>query len=104
VVDAASRLDPLVPADTVELADRTLVIPVPKKQGLAVVQLKTYWPITLEAFRQQEPGLANSVQLAEARDAKDNPFSLSRLRERLHVKMAGKNDVGDKAQPPDIGD
>jgi hypothetical protein len=105
MVDAASKLDPLTAADTVDIAERTIVVPVPKKQGLAVVQIKTYWPMTVESFRQQEPGLVNTYQSSEVRDVKDNPFSLSRLKERLHVKMvSGKGDTAEKSEAPDVGD
>lgn len=105
VLDAASALDPTVPADTVDISQRTLVVPVPRKQGLAVVRILTYWPVTQEMFRQQEPGLANSCQVSEVREVKDNPFSLARLKERLHVRVTGgKSEPVDRVEPPDVGD
>lgn len=100
VIDAAEKLDPLTSADDYPADQRTLVVPLPQKLGLAVARIRSIVPLTVEDFRGRQNGLVNQVQADEFRNLKSNPFSLDRLRQRLNVRYMnaeGEEEQGNAA-------
>lgn len=89
VMEVADKLDPLAPPDSLTAEQRTLVVPLPEKLGLAVVRIRSLAPLTTEDFRSQQSRLAGQYQIDEFRSLNVNPFSVERLRQRMNVRFVG---------------
>lgn len=104
VVDTAAQFDPTVAMDLFDVAKRTLAIPVPDHLGLAVIRITGYTPLTTEKLRQSDLILARQLHDDAFKDLKDEPFSLARLRERLHADYPGKSKPDEAEEKPDQAD
>lgn len=92
VITAAASIDPSNPIDETPVLDRTLVIPVPSKQGIAIVRIDGFNPLTVEQFRTRQVSEAaiGRIGVLAREDSTDNPFSAERLRQRMKVEHADK--------------
>lgn len=93
VIDAAEKLDPLKSIESYSAEDRTIMVPLPQKLGIAIAKIRLVTPLTEEDFRGQQNRLVMQYQLEEFRSLQANPFSLARLRQRLNVKRMGEEDA-----------
>lgn len=87
VFAAASKLDPTKDVGATDAVERTFVVLLPQRLGLAIGVVKSLAPLTYESFRQQEYNIARRIQNDEITETKSNPFSVDRLKKRLNVKF-----------------
>lgn len=86
VMARASALDPTKPFDDSNLGQRTLVVPVPAKQAVALVRIVEYRPLTLELYRSQIAQLAEGLRSREVDASFKEAFSVPALAKRLDVQ------------------
>lgn len=85
-------LDPLKPADTIEVAQRTVAVPLPRQLNLAVAMVIGRKPLTEETYRRfagrQIEGLAvEELRTAAGEQSALAPFTYKALAERLNFKF-----------------
>lgn len=90
LVDEASKLDPLVPPESIELAQRIHAIPIPERLGLAVVKINGYTPATDQLFNQREAVVVARLQNEAFMLAQDTPFSYERMKAKYKVVFPGR--------------
>jgi len=94
ILDRSAALDPTVPIETIPLAARTFVIPLPDSLHIALVRVKALKPIALEIYRREDSLIATAA--ARNRDlaaAGGPPFSFEKLAERMnYVQLAEPED------------
>jgi hypothetical protein len=79
------------------LADRTIVVPVPGKLSLAIVQVLGHRPVTLETARSFGRGTYNYFLQQELRENTEiDPFSFDALQKRANYKAAKEGEAAPK--------
>jgi hypothetical protein len=96
VLDAAARIDPLLPPEKIPADAATVATSVPKRLGVLVAKITALVPVTVEQFRQLEQQIIQQAQVLELRgetpDPSQNPFSFENLLKR-HTYTSGKRDI-----------
>ena len=96
VLEAAAKIDPLLPRDKVPADAATLSIPIAKRLGLVIVRILAPDPTTIEKFRQFDSGIAREAQRREMTAAapkpEDDPYSFQNLLNR-HKYTSGDRDI-----------
>jgi len=98
ILDAVTKLDPKADPKTIDVSQRTLVLPIPERLGLAVIVVKGYNATTAEATRWRDFGLARAVGSTELREAAgadaagaergEDPFTLQTLAKRFNAELS----------------
>lgn len=89
VFGVADAIDPLLPPTPENAVQRTVAVPLPKVQTLAVVQITQVRPLTVEQLRTVNEGMLLGLHQQEMEDLKierDNPYSYTALRARWAFK------------------
>ncbi len=86
VLAAAAKLDPLTDIATLDLGQRTVVVPVARSQGVAVARINSVSPLTVERFRTSQSQAINAIFNEFRKDIDSDPFSRKRLEQRLSVE------------------
>ncbi len=96
VLEAAVKLNPLLPPEQIPVDGATLSIPISKRLGLAVTRILSPDPVTIEKYRQNEQAVVTSTLRKELSDAtpkpEDDPFSFNQLLKR-HRYLSGEKDI-----------
>jgi len=79
------------------LAQRSLTCPLPKEQGLAVIVITGYAPVSVEDLRSSNENYAHNLVSQELRtitkeSEEANPFSLKAIKERMAYVVAERTD------------
>ena len=100
VYEAASRIDPTVPIDTVPASDRYLAVPVPKVRSLVVVRIDGFVPLTLERYRESGDRVERFHAQKQLRlvATGESPYSLANLIRRHNFVLAGDYASGRSAE------
>ncbi|MGE3106893.1 MAG: hypothetical protein AB7G11_10225 [Phycisphaerales bacterium] len=85
VFEIASKFSPTQDLSAVDVAERTVAVPIPQNLGVGVALIKSITPVTFEAFRQNQARLVMQLLNEETRDLQDSPYTLERLRKSYHV-------------------
>lgn len=101
IMDAVTKLDPKVDPSTIDVSQRTIVLPVPERLGIAVIIIKGFNATTMEATRLRDASIARvigSTQLREAAGADAtgaargvDPFSLEELAKRYKAELSAEH-------------
>ena len=85
LVEAALKLDPSAPADSIPEAEAYQAIPVPQARALVICKLRSLRPLTFEQYRGSVGRFVDSEIRQEVIDAvgEDSPFSFDALAARL---------------------
>lgn len=96
VLEAARKIDPLLPPEKVPADPATLCIAVPKRLGVIVVRIISPDPVTVEKFRQFELAVVRESMRRELADATPDPsadpFSLPSMLKR-HRYVSGEKEI-----------
>ena len=104
VVDYVASLDATKSIEETPAIDRILVVPIPSKQGMAIVRIDGYVPVSQERFRtgQVSRNAVGMVGRLQRDQITDNPFSAERLIKRLNVEFVGQK-LKDKTEGDGTG-
>ncbi len=100
VYEAASRLDPTVPIDSVPASDRYLAVPVPEARSLVVVRIDGFVPLTLERYRESGDRVERFHAQERLRTVAtgESPYSLANLLRRHNFVLVGDYASGRSAE------
>ncbi|MCW5776214.1 MAG: hypothetical protein KIS87_07245 [Phycisphaeraceae bacterium] len=100
VYEAASRLDPTVPIDSVPASDRYLAVPVPEARSLVVVRIDGFVPLTLERYRESGDRVerVHAQQKLRSVSTGESPYSLANLIRRHNFMLVGDYASGRAAE------
>lgn len=91
IMDRVASWDPLKDIESIPAIDRTLALPSKSRKSLVLVQIKSRTPLTQEALKTGSAMITNFSRRELFKQYTDQPFSMTRLSERMKLKAVGRN-------------
>ncbi|MBY0455736.1 MAG: hypothetical protein K2V38_00200 [Gemmataceae bacterium] len=91
VMSRADKLDPTLPVDRRD-PSLTFSVTLPKTFSVAIAQIHTYEPLTLERYRALAPQARNQLLFTEIGAGMDEPFTTSALAKRYGVDLKSRGE------------
>jgi hypothetical protein len=94
IMDAADKIDPLLPPDQIPAQAATLAIPAPKHLSVVVFRIRRVEPLTVEMVQneQVDANITGGLLAEQMRDRTRQAFSLEALLKR-HAYYTGKTRI-----------
>lgn len=103
VLDRVGEWDPLTEVESIDPAERVIVMPIEQAKGLVVVKITGRYPVTTERLYSSYSIVENWIIRSYTEELSDNIYSFERLKERFDFKLTKAGEADEDAESVDTG-